>query len=517
MVSGFAHAPITKGIILLSSVSTLLVSLFRLKHYSHLQVVPHITVYQQYWRLLTCQLAYSNSSELFLSTLLLYNASRSLERTFGSRKFGSFVLITTIIYTALLSVALLTLSWGPLRDVGFLPKQLTEQGRIPGGNFALIFSILHQHSRVVPDLWMIEVGRLRLGDRAVRIWSLGLLLALSQPSMTPLILLLAIASSKIYRSDLLLSSQLKSHRIPRKVHWSLSKVLGPMIGSTRLPTRSWRVEPPRTRTMEERKRRSEKLRRIYFENVGESSYSRGGGGFSFSIASSIHGRRINNDTTGAALLGRQGREEGERRQDQMDRQRSSTSMTSRSLPFGRRWTTDQDLTNLAPRNTDPSSHGMAREEDQQTPPPTTESGGFEETPTRRRHRLENARIQILQEVQRLERLIHPRVVSGTRRGEGEGESSGGGDPESPNPIGIPLHPNAVGGGREILESLESVGLTEYLSQIVRATETGINETNISNLSSMFPDSSRDEIVTSLQMSNGSTEGAIERLLMRVRE
>lgn len=41
----------------------------------------------QYWRLLTNQLAFTNSSELFLCQILLYNVAVGIERTFGSLKY----------------------------------------------------------------------------------------------------------------------------------------------------------------------------------------------------------------------------------------------------------------------------------------------------------------------------------------------------------------------------------------------------------------------------------------------
>lgn len=49
---------------------------------------PHLTRDHQLWRLLSHHLAFANSSELFLATILLFNTSVPVERTFGSRKYG---------------------------------------------------------------------------------------------------------------------------------------------------------------------------------------------------------------------------------------------------------------------------------------------------------------------------------------------------------------------------------------------------------------------------------------------
>lgn len=84
--------------------ASLMVAIFDVKHYFHLQVIPRLTYNQimltirqlvphlsrdhQYWRLLTHHLVYANSSELFIWELLLYNVGVSVERSFGSAKYA---------------------------------------------------------------------------------------------------------------------------------------------------------------------------------------------------------------------------------------------------------------------------------------------------------------------------------------------------------------------------------------------------------------------------------------------
>ncbi|KAH9938104.1 uncharacterized protein B0H18DRAFT_3271 [Fomitopsis serialis] len=78
----FEHAPVTKALMLGIAVSSIAIGIFDLKHYMHLQIVPHISKYHQYWRLFTHHLICANSSDLLLAELLLYNvAVRMRERS----------------------------------------------------------------------------------------------------------------------------------------------------------------------------------------------------------------------------------------------------------------------------------------------------------------------------------------------------------------------------------------------------------------------------------------------------
>ncbi|OBZ70145.1 DSC E3 ubiquitin ligase complex subunit 2 [Grifola frondosa] len=93
----FEHASVTKGLMLGIALTSIAAGIFDVKHYLHLQLIPHISKYHQYWRLFAHHVACANSSDLFLTELLLYNAGVTIERTFGSVKFASFIFISTII------------------------------------------------------------------------------------------------------------------------------------------------------------------------------------------------------------------------------------------------------------------------------------------------------------------------------------------------------------------------------------------------------------------------------------
>lgn len=133
----------------------------------------------------------------------------------------------------------------------------------PGGPIGPLFAILYQHVRIVPDRWFISLPPFTIGDRAIRLYVLGLLLFLSHP--VPAVL--ALASSSLYRSDFLLSARIKQWRIPPRVYTFLARIATPAVGSTRTPTRSWRPEPPPPPTRDGLRRRTESQRTAALETA----------------------------------------------------------------------------------------------------------------------------------------------------------------------------------------------------------------------------------------------------------
>lgn len=85
--SGFADAPVSRGLVFGIVATSLLVSITDVKHYFYIQVDPHFWRYHQAWRILIYQLCYTNSSEVLFATMTLYNL-RVIERLWGSRKFA---------------------------------------------------------------------------------------------------------------------------------------------------------------------------------------------------------------------------------------------------------------------------------------------------------------------------------------------------------------------------------------------------------------------------------------------
>ena len=87
LTSGFTHAPITRALVFGTVGLAFLASLTATKPFLPLAIGPHLLGYGQYWRLLTWQWVYLNSTEVLFAAMTFYQM-RVIERLWGSRKFG---------------------------------------------------------------------------------------------------------------------------------------------------------------------------------------------------------------------------------------------------------------------------------------------------------------------------------------------------------------------------------------------------------------------------------------------
>jgi hypothetical protein len=175
LASGFTNAPITQLLLLGVVGSAIIASLTDTKYFLWIEVRPHLLDYWQYWRLLTWQLAYTNSAEVLFAAMTFYQL-RVIERLWGSRKFAvgtlhsirecprhcklierranrqvsqSF-LLSIYFYTALLPPILLAviirpLSWG---HINYLPS----------GPTPLVFALLAQYHAAVPYIYRYRLS-----------------------------------------------------------------------------------------------------------------------------------------------------------------------------------------------------------------------------------------------------------------------------------------------------------------------------------------------------------------------
>jgi len=208
------------------AVTSIVVGLFDVKHYFHLQLVPHLTRHHQYWRLFLHHSAFSSSSDVFIAELLLYNAGVEIERQFGSVKFASFALVATLTSIILEFISLLLFSRLGLNY-------------IPSGPSALIFAILYQYWRLIPSAYEFRIFGLSLSNKSF-VYVLGLQLAVSYMPGSIAVALIGILSGQIYRSEL---AGLKFYRLPPSLVRMSNRLLLPLIGSTRPPRRSNRALP----------------------------------------------------------------------------------------------------------------------------------------------------------------------------------------------------------------------------------------------------------------------------------
>ncbi|KDN48078.1 hypothetical protein RSAG8_03094, partial [Rhizoctonia solani AG-8 WAC10335] len=225
-MSGFQNAPITKGLMIATGALSLIVGLADVRYYLHLQLSPHISRDHQYWRLLTNQLAFTNSSELLLGQIILYNVGVGIERTFGSHKYFSFLVAAALVSTLLNFSSLLA----------FYRFGLNY---IPAGPTAILFAILYQYERVVPSAYNFRILGITMSNKTFT-YLIAFPITISHMPGSMLVALTGLATGALYRSDI---TNLKSYRAPP---WFVSAISS-LVGSSRpahMPRRAIPGERP---------------------------------------------------------------------------------------------------------------------------------------------------------------------------------------------------------------------------------------------------------------------------------
>nr|XP_019013389.1 uncharacterized protein I206_01455 [Kwoniella pini CBS 10737]OCF52170.1 hypothetical protein I206_01455 [Kwoniella pini CBS 10737] len=225
------------------AITSISISLLDLKPYLHLQLIPHITKYHQFWRIIIHPFAFTNSTELLIGEILLYNIGVSIERAFGSRKYASFILVSSLLSTFIASISIIL-----GHRIGL--------NSIPAGPYGIIFSLIWQQYRMFPSLYHFKVLGIEFSSKAFN-WVLALQLFLSNPPSSIFISLIGLITGYIYRTDtlfplpslsisrrrLLVKRSLKTYRIPLSIYQLLSRLFNPIIGESLPPRRSQRVLP----------------------------------------------------------------------------------------------------------------------------------------------------------------------------------------------------------------------------------------------------------------------------------
>ncbi|KAK2465984.1 hypothetical protein APHAL10511_001625 [Amanita phalloides] len=222
----FEHALVTKGLMVGSAISSILVGLFDVKHYFHLQFVPHISRHHQYWRLFLHHLAFSNSTDLFIAEILFFNVGVPVERQFGSVKYASFAIITVLLGTIFEFISLILFHRFGLNHIALGPS-------------ILLFSILYQYSRIVPAAYKFRIFGVPLSNKNMP-YLLASQLAISRLPGSAAVAIIGILTGQLYRSDL---ANLKSYRIPPSVVEFAVHYILPLLGNARPPHRPNRAMP----------------------------------------------------------------------------------------------------------------------------------------------------------------------------------------------------------------------------------------------------------------------------------
>ncbi|KAL8279903.1 hypothetical protein RQP46_007753 [Phenoliferia psychrophenolica] len=233
----FAGAPVSKGLILGVGLLTVLAAASSRAYLFDVPLSPHLSRDHQLWRLAAHHFAFANSSELFLATVLLFNTSIPVERTFGSRKYGSFLVVVLGLATLMETLALLLGS-----RFGFT--------KIPAGPFAVSFAILYQYTRLVPSSFHWKVFGIEITSNLGQYFIASQLIS-SQPPSTIIVSLIGAFSSYLYRSDFL---SLRQYRLSPRLTLLFVRFFSPLLGVTSTPRRSnvatyGHVEPRATNSL----------------------------------------------------------------------------------------------------------------------------------------------------------------------------------------------------------------------------------------------------------------------------
>jgi len=220
----FAHATATKGLLALVGLTSFVGSTFGKKHFFHLQLVPHLTRDHQLWRLISRNLAFTSSIDLLISILLIFNTSITLERRYGTAKYASFLIISSVLGTGLEVVAL---GLGYRFGLDFLPA----------GPFTVTFSLLYNYDRSVPSSYVYKIFGLSFSSKSL-LYLLSLQLVFSQSPNSIVSATCGVLAGMAYQSNVLGSRQ---WRIPIWIQTLSGKALHPLLASARIPRRSTRT------------------------------------------------------------------------------------------------------------------------------------------------------------------------------------------------------------------------------------------------------------------------------------
>ncbi|KAM0276280.1 hypothetical protein ACHAQH_006910 [Verticillium albo-atrum] len=144
----FTNTPVTRALVIGLVSSSVFASLFDVKHYFYILVDSHFWQYRQFWRMLSYQLCYTNSSEALFASMALYQL-RILEQIWGSRKYASFIVVSGLL-TAVIPPVLLTVFLRPLTAGLF--------NYMPAGPTPIIFAILAQYHAIIPHIYRYRVS-----------------------------------------------------------------------------------------------------------------------------------------------------------------------------------------------------------------------------------------------------------------------------------------------------------------------------------------------------------------------
>ncbi|GLC36343.1 hypothetical protein PLESTB_000771900 [Pleodorina starrii] len=204
-MTGFRHAPVSKGLIFATAGASILSQAARASRRT--QLVPAA---------LTHGLVFRSPAELLFGTLVLYYF-RLLERESGPSKFGAFAAVSASLAAAL--------QWAAQRSGLGLPP-------CPSGPYGLIFACFVQYYFQVPASNKMVVLGWRLSDK-VFMYLLGVQLLLSAGRASLLAGGTGLVAGLLYRFNVL---GIKRLRFPAVIRRLFANTFGALLGSSDAPS-----------------------------------------------------------------------------------------------------------------------------------------------------------------------------------------------------------------------------------------------------------------------------------------
>jgi len=210
--SGFYNAPVSKGILIGTVASSILVSVAQLGKALTFHDLSSVISKFQLWRLFTNHMFFTSPGEVLFGSILIYYF-RMLERQMGSVKFAGFAFVS-IIFATLMQIPLFVLFY-------------TTKG-VAAGPYSLIFSCLVQFYFDIPATYRFRVFGITSNDKLFA-YLLSIQLMFSNYPGSVLAAFCGILSGLAYRSDAL---KLSKFKFPGVINNFFTRFILPMLQSS---------------------------------------------------------------------------------------------------------------------------------------------------------------------------------------------------------------------------------------------------------------------------------------------
>lgn len=219
--SGFQNAPVTKGLVLICGVASIIAATQGRASFSSLSYQA-IVKKLHLWRLVTSVFVFSSTSELMFGLYLLYYF-RVFERQIGSNKYSVFILFATI-FSTLFELMILVVF-----------KDYISGGLAPGP-YGIIVSLFVPFFLDIPVSTRFQIFSVRFSDKSF-VYLAGLQLLLSSWKRSFIPGFCGVLAGLLYRMNIFRIQKLK---LPKSVASTASWLFSPLVsgGSSTVSSRT---------------------------------------------------------------------------------------------------------------------------------------------------------------------------------------------------------------------------------------------------------------------------------------